>query len=218
MQLEHSFTVPVGIDEAWTVLTDIERVAPCMPGAMLDTVDGDEFAGTVKVKLGPISLTYTGKARFAELDGAQHRAVLSAQGRDSRGNGTAAATVTAQLRAAELGTEVAVITDLDITGKPAQFGRGVMADVGNKLIGQFADCLADTISEREPEPAAPPAATEADTHTAAAAIQPGPADAKEAAPIDLLSWAGPAAAKRLIPVVAALLVVVLLVVRRRASS
>src|SRR3954471_11779022 len=142
MQLEHSFTVPVGIDDAWAVLLDIERVAPCMPGAAIDTVDGDDFTGTVKVKLGPIGLTYKGKASFVEKDEAAHRTVLRAQGRDSRGNGTAAATVTAVLLSeGAASTKVAVTTELDITGKPAQFGRGVMTDVGNKLIGQFADCL-----------------------------------------------------------------------------
>ena len=142
MQLEHSFTVPVGIDEAWRVLLDIERIAPCMPGAAIDSVDGDDFTGTVKVKLGPIGLTYKGKASFVEKDETVHRAVIDARGRDARGNGTAAAKITANLAEAGAGTEVKVVTELDITGKPAQFGRGVMVDVGNKLIGQFADCLA----------------------------------------------------------------------------
>src|SRR5690349_14604401 len=146
MQLEHSFTVPVGVDDAWKVLLDIERIAPCMPGAAVDTIDGDDFTGTVKVKLGPIGLTYKGKASFVEKDEAAHKAVIRAQGRDARGNGTAAATVTAVLIAEGDTTKVAVTTDLDITGKPAQFGRGVMADVGNKLIGQFADCLAGQLS------------------------------------------------------------------------
>lgn len=161
MQLEHTFTVPVTIDEAWTVLTDIERVAPCMPGAALDTVDGDDFTGTVKVKLGPISLTYKGKASFVEKDAAGHRAVINAQGRDARGNGTASAKVTATLSGNGGSTKVDVITDLDITGKPAQFGRGVMVDVGNKLLGQFADCLASTLQGGTPasEPAAKAGAT-----------------------------------------------------------
>ena len=140
MQLEHSFTVPVGIDEAWKVLLDIERIAPCMPGAALDSVDGDDFTGSVKVKLGPIRLTYKGKASFIEKDEAAHRAVIDARGRDARGNGTAAAKVTATLAEQGGATAVQRLTDLDITGKPAQFGRGVMVDVGNKLIGQFADC------------------------------------------------------------------------------
>jgi uncharacterized protein len=143
VQLEHTFTVPAAVEQAWQVLLDIERVAPCMPGASLDSVDGDEFTGAVKVRLGPIGLTYKGKARFVEKDEAAHRVVLDAQGRDARGNGTASAKVTATLVAeGNESTRVAVLTDLNITGKPAQFGRGVMVDVGNKLIGQFADCLA----------------------------------------------------------------------------
>ncbi|MBV9822951.1 MAG: SRPBCC family protein [Actinobacteria bacterium] len=150
MQLTHSFTVPAEIDQAWEVLLDIERIAPCMPGAALDTVDGDEFTGTVKVRLGPIGLTYRGKARWVSKDAGSHRAVIDAQGRDARGNGTAKATITATLTARGAETAVEVVTDLTITGKPAQFGRGVMADVGNKLIGQFADCLAGKLAEPEP--------------------------------------------------------------------
>ncbi|MEP7021531.1 MAG: SRPBCC family protein [Pseudonocardiales bacterium] len=146
MQLEHSFTVPVGIDDAWRVLLDIEKIAPCMPGAAIDSVDGDNFTGTVKVKLGPIGLTYKGKASFVEKDEATHRTVIDARGRDSRGNGTANAKVTATLTASGGATRVDVLTELDITGKPAQFGRGVMVDVGNKLIGQFADCLAGKLA------------------------------------------------------------------------
>jgi carbon monoxide dehydrogenase subunit G len=142
VQLDHSFTVPVGIDEAWAVLLDIERIAPCLPGAAIDSVDGDDFTGTVKVKLGPIGLTYKGKASFVEKDVLAHRAVIDARGRDARGNGTANAKITATLTDADGATQVEVLTELDITGKPAQFGRSVMAEVGNKLIGQFAACLA----------------------------------------------------------------------------
>jgi carbon monoxide dehydrogenase subunit G len=146
MQLTHNFTVPADIDRAWEVLLDIERIAPCMPGAALDTVDGDEFTGSVKVRLGPIGLTYRGKAHWVTKDAGSHRAVIDAQGKDARGNGTAKATITATLTAQGSSTEVTVVTDLTITGKPAQFGRGVMVDVGNKLIGQFADCLAGTLA------------------------------------------------------------------------
>jgi carbon monoxide dehydrogenase subunit G len=142
VQLENSFTVPVPIDEAWRVLMDIERIAPCMPGAALDSVTGDDFTGRVKVKLGPINLTYQGKATFLERDEAGHRAVIDAKGKDQRGNGTAAAVVTATLASEGSTTRVDVFTDLNITGRPAQFGRGVMTDVGNKLLGQFADKLA----------------------------------------------------------------------------
>jgi carbon monoxide dehydrogenase subunit G len=147
VQLENSFTVPVPVDEAWRVLLDIERIAPCMPGAALDSVTGDDFTGRVKVKLGPINLTYQGKASFIEKDEAAHRAVIDARGKDQRGNGTAAATITAKLQGEGSTTRVDVLTDLNITGRPAQFGRGVMTDVGNKLLGQFADKLAAQLGE-----------------------------------------------------------------------
>jgi carbon monoxide dehydrogenase subunit G len=147
VQLENSFTVPVPLDEAWRVLLDIERIAPCMPGAALDSVDGDDFTGRVKVKLGPINLTYQGKASFIEKDETAHKAVIDARGKDQRGNGTAAATITANLAAEGSVTRVHVLTDLNITGRPAQFGRGVMTDVGNKLLGQFADKLAAQLGE-----------------------------------------------------------------------
>jgi carbon monoxide dehydrogenase subunit G len=137
----------VPIDEAWRVLLDIERIAPCMPGAALDTVSGDAFTGRVKVKLGPINLTYQGRASFVDKDEAAHRVVIDAKGKDQRGNGTAAATITASLRSEGEDTRVDVLTDLTITGRPAQFGRGVMTDVGNKLLGQFADKLAAQLGE-----------------------------------------------------------------------
>ena len=178
MELQHSFSVPVGVDQAWAVLVDIEQVAPCMPGAALDTVDGDEFTGSVKVRLGPIGLTYKGKARFVEKDEIAHRAVIDAQGKDARGNGTASATVTATLHPQDDGTLVEVNTDLAITGKPAQFGRGVMADVGNKLIGQFADCLAGKLAKAD-EPAAGPVAATPDSAPQPAA---GPAVSATTAP------------------------------------
>lgn len=243
MQLEHSFTVPVGVDDAWKVLVDIERIAPCMPGAALDTVDGDDFTGTVKVKLGPIGLTYKGKASFVEKDEAAHRAVIHAQGRDARGNGTAAATVTATLTEQSGETKVDVLTDLDITGKPAQFGRGVMVDVGNKLIGQFADCLAGKLAGGEEEvsaeaptiampvagapEAAPAEGAAAEGAAAAPAAAPAPAEAPAVAqvprrevptadvePINLLESAGPAVAKRLVPIAVAL-VLLLIILRLR---
>ena len=141
MKLEHSFTVPVPVEEAWRVLLDVPTVAPCMPGARLESYEGDDFTGTVKVKLGPINLTYRGQGRIVERDEANRRVVMEASGRESRGAGTAKATVTAVLRPDGDTTSVVVNTDLNITGRPAQFGRGMMADVGNKLIGQFAECL-----------------------------------------------------------------------------
>jgi carbon monoxide dehydrogenase subunit G len=156
VQLENSFTVPVPIDEAWRVLMDIERIAPCMPGAALDSVEGDDFTGRVKVKLGPINLTYQGKASFVERDETAHKAVIDARGKDQRGNGTAAAVITAKLAPEGTVTRVDVVTDLNITGRPAQFGRGVMTDVGNKLLGQFADKLSAQLASGDlgVEPAA----------------------------------------------------------------
>jgi carbon monoxide dehydrogenase subunit G len=215
VQLEHSFTVPVGVDEAWQVLLDIERVAPCMPGATLESVDGDDFTGTVKVRLGPIGLTYKGKASFVEKDEAAHRAVIDAQGKDARGNGTAAAKVTATLTADGPSTAVTVLTDLNITGKPAQFGRGVMVDVGNKLIGQFADCLQGKLRGPAPVPAdtSPPESDIAGDVVPPTPLRPS-APITEAEPIDLLQSAGPAVAKRFAPLALGLLVLFLLLHRR----
>jgi len=183
VQLENSFTVPVPVDEAWRVLLDIERIAPCMPGAVLDSVDGDDFTGRVKVKLGPINLTYQGKASFIEKDAAAHKAVIDARGKDQRGNGTAAAMITANLAGEGAITRVHVLTDLNITGRPAQFGRGVMTDVGNKLLGQFADKLAAQLGEGGAEPAAPAAATAVTTTaaTAAGAVEEVAASAEQSA-------------------------------------
>ena len=221
MELQHSFSVPVDVDRAWAVLVDIEQVAPCMPGAALDTVDGDEFTGSVKVRLGPIGITYKGKARFVEKDEVAHRAVIDAQGKDARGNGTASATVTATLHPQDDGTRVEVNTDLAITGKPAQFGRGVMVDVGNKLIGQFADCLAGKLAKADGPAAAAPVAASAVSAPPPAASQPDTpqtspeAPAEEVAPIDLMASAGPAVLKRLAPVALLLAVLVLVIVLRR---
>ena len=138
-------------------LLDIERIAPCMPGAALDSVTGDDFTGRVKVKLGVITLTYQGKASFVEKDEAARKAVIDARGRDQRGNGTASAVITATLSADGDSTKVDVLTDLNITGRPAQFGRGVMTDVGNKLLGQFADRLAAQLGAGDEQPATAPA-------------------------------------------------------------
>jgi len=154
MQLDHEFTVPVPAAQAWPVLLDIDRIAPCMPGATITKVDGDDFEGTVKVKVGPITVTYGGTASFLEKDESQRIAVLEARGRETRGSGTATARVTAQLFDEGGSARVAVTTDLSITGKPAQFGRGVMNDVGTKLLGRFAQCLAAELGS-QPSLAAP---------------------------------------------------------------
>ena len=188
MELEHEFTVPVPVERAWEVLLDIEKIAPCMPGAVLESVDGDSFTGQVKVRVGPITVAYAGRASFLEKDPTAHRAVVEAKGRETRGSGTAAATVTASMADEGGSTRVTVVTDLAITGRPAQFGRGVMNDVGSKLIGQFADCVATTISAS--------GADRADT-------RPSPAE------IDLVSVAGGSVARRLAPVAAVVIGIVI---------
>jgi hypothetical protein len=141
MELAHEFTVSTPIDRAWAVLTDVQRIAPCMPGAELTEVDGDTYHGLVKVKVGPITALYKGTASFVEKDEAAHRAVLKAAGRDVRGQGNASATVTAVMTAQEEGTRVAITTDMTVSGRVAQFGRGVMADVTAKLLQQFVGNL-----------------------------------------------------------------------------
>src|SRR5690349_9984166 len=143
VKLENEFTVPVDIDTVFDALNDPEKVTPCFPGATLDSHEGDDFTGTVKVKLGPISMTYKGKGTFVERDKTNHKVVVDAQGRDSRGNGTASAKATLTMTDEGGKTKVNVLTEMQVTGKPAQFGRGVMSDVGDKILGQFASSLAD---------------------------------------------------------------------------
>jgi carbon monoxide dehydrogenase subunit G len=146
MEMEHSFTVPVPEERAWEVLLDVERVAPCMPGASLDSVEGDKISGRIKVKVGPIAMTYAGTAKFTERDENAHVIVLEASGKETRGAGTASAKVRSTLQGQDGQTHVIVNTTLNVTGRPAQFGRGVMAEVGGKLIGIFASNLADMLS------------------------------------------------------------------------
>jgi len=217
MKLENRFTVPVPVDEAWRVLLDVERVAPCMPGATLTSIEGDHFEGTVKVKVGPINLTYGGKASFVSKDESTHVAVIDGSGKETRGTGTAKALITCRLVDKGSSTDVEVDTDLNVTGKPAQFGRGVLADVSSKLVDQFAACLSDEITAGNPEPVF--AATAADLG-APEGVEPPLSPVREAAAprpaaeaIDLLGTAGAPVLKRLAPVLAGLLVL-LLVVRR----
>jgi carbon monoxide dehydrogenase subunit G len=193
MELHHEFTVPVPVDEAWPALLDIERVAPCMPGASVEEYDGKTVTGSVKVKVGPITVTYKGTAVFEEQDEAAHRMVLIASGRETRGQGTARATVTSTLAENDGGTTVSVRTDLTVTGRPAQFGRGVMAEVGDRLVGQFAACLAERLTEPAPVDAAP----------------------EEPEPLDLFRTAGVPVAKRAAVAAAALVVVALVIARIR---
>lgn len=230
MKLEHNFTVPAPVDTVWKAMLDPERVAPCFPGATITSASGAEFAGTVKVRLGPISLQYKGAGRFTETDDAAYRTVIEASGTATGGQSTAAATVTATLADNGESTAVQVLTELSITGKPAQFGRGMMEDVGKKIIGQFADCLANTLGPEEvpaaPAPAAsvaPAAAPVVAAAPVAAAATPRAADTsvQPAVPtddeIDLLDVAGPAVAKRVVPAVGALGLLLLIIywLRRR---
>ena len=224
MQLTHSFTVPVGVDEAFAVLLDIERIGPCMPGATIESVDEDEFTGRVKVRVGPMQLTYRGQASFTEVDEERYRAKIVARGKETRGTGTADATVTAELRAHGDETEVSVVTDLAVTGKPAQFGRGVMSDVGSKLLDQFATCLAEELAGPAPDETAtdvlPPAPLEdhAPDETTATTVGPERAATSASKPgaaarsttrrtdesIDLLQVAGGPLVRRVTPVLLAL--------------
>lgn len=147
MQLDHHFEVPASRAETWARFNDLEQVVPCFPGASLTEVDGDSFTGTVRVKLGPISLQYKGSGRYVERDEAAGRIVIEASGQDRRGNGTAGATVTAVLTEADEGTAVDVVTEMDIGGKPAQFGRGMIQSVSNKMLDKFLTCIRQKMTE-----------------------------------------------------------------------
>ena len=209
MELNNEFEVDAPIGQVWAVLTDVERIAPCLPGAQLQEVEGDEFRGIVKIKVGPITAQYKGAASFVERDDASYRAVLRAEGRDTRGAGNAAADITAQLEEVEGGTRVEVATDLKVTGKGAQFGRGVMADVSRKLMSQFADNLSELIADDAPE-----AADEVVQHVIEAPDEVERVrvvDAPEAEALDLLDAAGASVVKRLLPLVVAAVVVVVVV-------
>lgn len=185
MQLDHRFTVKVPVDRAWAVLTDVERIAPCLPGAQLTGVDGDAYTGHVKVKVGPIVAQFAGRATFVQRDDAAHVAVLRGEGRDTGGKGSASATITASLSDAGNGeTECTVRTDLTISGKVAQFGRGALADVSDKLLAQFVANL-DALIAADPDGRSP------------ASAAPGKSDA---APVDLLAVAGAPVLTRLVPV------------------
>jgi len=182
MKLENNFTIDAPVEKAWAALNNPETVAPCFPGATLTTYEGDSFAGTVKVKLGPIAMTYKGKGTYVTRDEAAHEVVIEANGRDSRGNGTANATVTASLAAEGADrTAVSMVTDMTITGKPAQFGRGVISDVADKIIGQFAACVARKLAPAAEE-AVPVAATAAPASEATADIPAPPAQPARPAP------------------------------------
>ena len=228
-KLLNEFTVHRPIAETWIVLTDVERIAPCMPGAALEEIEGDVFRGVVKVKLGAISTAFKGQANFVERDDTAHRAVLKGEGRDTTGKGNASALITAQLESIDDDTTKCVVeTDLHITGKVAQFGRGIMGDVSKKLMNQFATNL-NTMLDQQPGPdapteapvaepvAAPAASTAGDAVTNGATASGAPTVRKihgpAAAPIELSDVAGSAILKRLLPLVGGLLVL-WIVVRR----
>lgn len=215
MELNNEFEVRAPIDRTWATLTDVETIAPCLPGAQLQEIDGDEYKGVVKVKVGPITANYKGTASFVEKNDDDFRAVLKAEGRDVR-NGNAQAMITAQLVPVGDHTKVQVLTDMHVTGKVAQFGRGVMADVSAKLMGQFADNLHTLIDAREGDSGAE--APVAGAAPEAAAAEPAPAtgprriEHPEPQPVDLIDTAGAPILKRVAPVIA--IIVVLLVLRR----
>ncbi|MER5382312.1 SRPBCC family protein [Streptomyces sp. NPDC002688] len=148
MQLDHSFTVPADPDDAWKLFLDLGRVAPCMPGAVLDTLDGDSFTGRVKVKVGAVQMSYRGEGTVSR-DGSARSMHLDVSGSETRGAGTASATVTATLTPDPVGTRVRVRTDLDITGRPAQFGRGIMTEVGDRIVQQFATRLEELLRDSD---------------------------------------------------------------------
>jgi len=232
MQIDSEFTVGVPIDRAWDVLTDLETIAPCLPGAQLTGVTDGVYSGKVKIKVGPVTSEYAGTAQFVEKDDAAHRAVIDAKGKDSRGAGTAAAAIHAQLRADGDKTVVSVNTDLSITGKVAQFGGGVIKEVSAKLLGQFAQNLEAQLLT--PAPADTTAASAADDATvppaapAAAVSDPAvtPAGQRDivsetdTAPLDLMAVAGNSLYKRAVPLVAGVLAIIGVVVylARRASG
>jgi carbon monoxide dehydrogenase subunit G len=227
MELKNEFRVDAPIDAAWATLTDVEGIAPCMPGAQLTEIEGDEFKGSVKVKVGPITAQYKGAAKFLEKDDAAYKAVIEASGRDTRGAGNASAIVTMQLTADGDGTSASIVTDLKVTGKVAQFGRGVMADVSEKLLGQFVDCLAAKLATAgsageqangdAPHDTVDGPDTEAPAVEAPKAAPTGPRkiNMPEAKPVDLLDTAGAPVLKRAAPAIAVLLLLLLLVRRLR---
>jgi len=249
MQLENSFTIDAPIEKAWEALNTPQTIAPCFPGATLTEYEGDTFTGTVKVKLGPISLTYKGKGVYKERDDAAHRVVIDASGRDSRGNGTAEATVTGTMTAdGPDKTAVKMVTDMKITGRPAQFGRGVISDVADKIIGQFASCVATKLqgdeapaeagssegpitgpTEAPVSAAAGAASSNGSPGSATTATAPAPTPKHAAAStapmkseidaIDLLDTAGAPVIKRLAPVVGGLgLLLLVIFLIRRLRS
>ena len=213
MELNHHFTVNVPVAEAWKILTNVELIAPCLPGAQLQEVEGDTYRGVVKVKVGPIQAQFKGQASFLERNDVDHRAVLKGEGRDTGGKGNASALITAQLTSiSPTSTKVEVNTDLAVTGKVAQFGRGAMADISDKLLAQFSQNLNTLISEIPSETAAEPAAAEVVEPTTSAEPVVRKIDSPEAVPLNLLDAAGSTMLKRALPVVAGIAVLIIVLI------
>lgn len=203
MDLHHEFTVNVPVDEAWRVLTDLERIAPCLPGAQLTEVEGETYRGQVKVKVGPILAQFKGQASFVSRDDAAYTATLKGEGRDTTGKGNASAMITAELTAVDAtSTRCVVNTDLSISGKVAQFGRGALADVSDKLLAQFVENLNQLIASAPPATAAPTPAPQTNEVRLI--------DSAEVAPLDLLGTAGAPILKRAIPVIVAAIAIVVI--------
>ena len=215
MKIANEFTVSVPIEQAWEVLTDMEQVVPLMPGAQLTGRDGEDFLGKVKLKVGPVTSEFSGKAHFLERDQAQHRALIDGRGKEARGTGNAAAVVTLQLHEAGERTRVTVDTDLKVVGKLAQFGSSMLQQVSEKLLGQFVDALEAKLAGGK-QPAAPAEPQTAPAEPGPTAAAPEPVPAPEPEPIDLLQLAGGTAATRYAAVgVAALVLLILIRIFRR---
>ena len=213
MELNHHFTVNVPVAEAWKILTNVELIAPCLPGAQLQEVEGDTYRGVVKVKVGPIQAQFKGQASFLERNDVDHKAVLKGEGRDTGGKGNASALITAQLTSiSPTSTKVEVNTDLAVTGKVAQFGRGAMADISDKLLAQFSQNLNTLISEIPTETAAELAAAEVVEPTTSAEPVVRKIDSPEAVPLNLLDAAGSTMLKRALPVVAGIAVLIIVLI------
>ena len=221
MKIDNEFRVSVPIDQAWVVLTDLAGIALCLPGAQLTGSEGDTYMGKIKIKVGPVTSEYAGTASFSEKDDTAYRAVIDAKGRDPRGAGNASATITASLRPDGAHTVVSIETDLKISGKIAQFGSSMIAEVSEKLLGQFVDCLEGKLATPSPAPEAEvptatttgaqgQAATVLTTPTVSTATQPMP----EPEALDLMQFAGRAVAKRAIPVAIGVAVVAAVVIYR----
>jgi carbon monoxide dehydrogenase subunit G len=208
VDLNHEFIVNVPVNDAWTILTDLERIAPCLPGAQLTEIEGDIYRGQVKIKVGPIVAQFKGQASFVTRDDLAHRAMLKGEGRDTTGKGNASAIITAQLTSVTpTSTKCTVVTNLTISGKVAQFGRGALADVSDKLLAQFSENLNQLITS------APATATTTATAVTVSSPEIRKIESAEVAPLDLLGTAGAPILKRAIPVVVALIAVVIAAIK-----